>query len=153
VNSTRSFHTDWAGDEMTRNEAKDLLLFHSFSHSEAPHDPRAASGFLGSLRPYRGRLDPSNLHEVMAALVTLASEFEQSELDREIVHALWSITHLARAWGLEPEGMLRSNRLISDDDIATLTAWVEAISYATWCLLDGVGIDEALEPYRQLQSI
>ena len=137
---------------MTCDEAKELLLLHSFSHPDAAHHPRAARGFLGSLRPYRGRLDPSNLHEVMAALVTLASEFERPTLDRQIVHALWSITHLTRAWGLEPEGMLRSNRLISDDDIATLTTWVEAISYATWCLLDGVGIDEALEPYREIQS-
>lgn len=137
---------------MTRDEAKELLLLHSFSHPSAPHHPKAAGGFLGSLRPYRGNLDPANLHEVIAALVTLAPEFEQPTLDREIVAALWSINHLARAWGVEPDGMLRSNSLISDDDVATLTSWVEAISYATFCLLDGVGLDEALQPYRAIQS-
>ena len=82
---------------MTRDEAKELLLLHSFSHPSAPHHPKAAGGFLGSLRPYRGNLDPANLHEVIAALVTLAPEFEQPTLDREIVAALWSINHLARA--------------------------------------------------------
>ena len=137
---------------MTRQEAKELLLLHSFSHPSAPDSPRAASGFLGSLRPYSGTLSPAAFHEVMAALVTLAPELEQSSLDREIVSALWSITHMARAWGLEPDGMLRRNGLISDEDIATLSSWVDAISYATLMLLEGAGVDEALQPYREIKA-
>lgn len=138
---------------MTRDEAKELLLLHSFTHPSSPDHPRAATGFLGSLRPYKGRLDPANLHEVMAALVTLAPELERATLDREIVSALWSITHMARAWGLEPEGMLRRNGLISDKDVEMLSDWVDAISYATLSLLDGSGLEVALEPYRELQAL
>lgn len=137
---------------MTSREAKELLLLHGFSHPSAHDDPRAARGFLGSLRPYTGSLDPRNLHEVMAALVTLAPELERPSVDREILDALWSMTHLARAWALDPDGMLRRNGLISDDDAGTLASWIEAISYATMTLLGGAGVDEALEPYRQLQT-
>jgi|SRR6478735_7093193 len=137
---------------MTREEAKELLQLHSFSHPNAHSDPRAERGFLGSLRPYQGSLIPANFHGVMAALVTLATELEQPSLDREVVSAVWGITHLARAWGLEPEGMLRRNNLISEEDIETLASWVDAISYATMMLLDGAGLEEALEPYHEIQS-
>ena len=135
---------------MTHQEAKELLLLHSFSHPSSAEDPRAASGFLGSLRPFSGSLNPANLHEVMAALETLAPDLTGPSLDREIISALWGITHLARAWGVEPGGMLRRNNLISEDDVSTLSTWVETISYATFMLLDGAGIDVAFHDYREM---
>jgi len=128
---------------MTPTEAKELLLLHGFSHPDSATDPRAAAGFLGSLRPYRGRLEPRNFHEVLAALRVLSPTLEEPLLDREVVSALWGIVHLARAWGVHEDGMLRRNRLISDADVATLTEWIETISYATCCLLDGTGVNEA----------
>ena len=126
-------------------------MLHAFTHPSSVEDARAATGFVGSLRPYTGKLYPENFHEVMAALATLALELEQPTVDREIIGALWGITHFARAWGLEPDGMLRRNDLISDEDVDTLSSWVDAISYATVTLLDGGGLDEAFSSYREIQ--
>lgn len=58
---------------MTPAEAKTALQFHAFRHPEF-EDERACNGFLGSLRPYRGRLNEASFHEVMQALRGLAPE-------------------------------------------------------------------------------
>ena len=131
---------------MTSAEAKQLLLLHSGAHPDTNHS-KSQSGFLGSLRPYGGCLLAENFHEVMAALKVLAPQLEGPLVDREVASALWGICHLGRAWGVEPDGMLRSNRLISDADIARLESWIECISYATMVLLDGGGIEEAFHEY------
>jgi hypothetical protein len=133
--------------------ARELLLLHSTGHPDV-HHPTWERGFLGSLRPYRG-LREANLHEVMAALVALAPELRRERVDREVVAALWGICMLARLCGLHPDGMLRRNGLISDEDVARLDAWVQAIQWAVSMLLgttDGpdAPLDEALAGYRQL---
>lgn len=136
---------------MTSTRAKELLLLHSFSHPEAAEHPKAARGFLGSLRPYRGHLLDENFHDVMQALRTLAPTLTVTAIDREVVAALWGICHFARAWGIHPEGMLRRNDLIGEADIAKLERWVDMISYATFCLLDGTGGEqEAFHEYDSL---
>lgn len=137
---------------MTPLEARELILHHAFSHPDSAEHPKSATGFLGSLRPYRGTLDPANFHEVMASLTVLAPSLETQSVDRETVGALWAITHLARMWGVDPGGMLRSNNLISDDDVATLQNWVDMISYATLMLLSGAGRDEAFHDYRNREA-
>ncbi|EEF60634.1 hypothetical protein [Pedosphaera parvula] len=131
---------------MTIAEAKELLLMHSFAYSDVDH-PKMKSGFLGSLRPFSGHLNEQNYHEVMAALLVLAPSLEQPVVDREVVRSLWGICHLARAWGVYPDGMLRSNGLIQPADVERLDGWIEHISYATMVLLDGGGIDVAFEFY------
>lgn len=125
---------------MTKQEAKELLLHHSFNHEDF-EDPKSARDFLGMLRPFNGTLLEENYHEVMAALRVLADDFTHPTVDREIIAALWGICHFARAWGLEPEGMLRSNNLIRDEQIQQLADWVDSISYATCCLLDGAATE------------
>jgi hypothetical protein len=137
-------------NSMTSTQAKELLLLHSFSHPDAAEHPKAAHGFLGSLRPYRGHLIDDNFHDVMQALRTLAPTLRATAIDREVVAALWGICHLARAWGTHPEGMLRRNGLIGDPDIEKLAHWVDMISYATFCLLDGTGEEEAFCEYDSL---
>lgn len=111
------------------------------------------SGFLGSLRPFQGHLIEQNYHEVMAALRVVAPSLEQPDVDREVVRSLWGICHLARAWGVYPDGMLRSNGLIQPADVERLDDWVERISYATFVLLDGGGIDRAFELYDNPTAI
>src|SRR5262249_5416555 len=96
-----------------------------------------------------------NLDEVMAAVVTLAPDLRAERVDREIVSDLWGICMMARLWGVHPDGMLRRNRLISDDDVARLDAWVQAIQWAVSMLVDAAGdpddaLDSALADYRQL---
>ncbi|WP_400192209.1 hypothetical protein [Hymenobacter sp. B81] len=131
---------------MTSAEAKNLLLHHAFSHSDHEH-PTSQHGFLGMLRPFDGTLNEANYHAVMAALHVLANDLEHPTLDREIIAALWGICHFARAWGLDPDGMLRRNDLISPSQIQQLDTWVASISYATCCLLDGSGRAEAFADY------
>jgi hypothetical protein len=136
---------------MTTAEAKELLQFHSFTHPDVDHS-KMEGGFLGSLRPYQGQLFEKNFHEVMAALRVLAPSLQQTPIDREVVSALWNICHLGRAWGVYPNGMLRSNNLIQPQEIERLESWVACISYATMMILDGVDIDDAFSEYDKTKT-
>lgn len=104
-------------------------------------------GFLGSLRPYTG-LNPENFQEVMSALRVLAPEFCKDTLDRDLVHSVWSICNLSRAWGLDPSGMLRRNNLISAEEINILEGWLRQISWTVEFLLIG-DIDTAFTDWRE----
>ena len=132
---------------MTSAEAKEMLLLHSFCDPRSAEHPKATGGFLGSLRPYSGHLVEENFREVMESLRVLAPELSGATVDRDVVGALWAMCHLARAWGVEPEGMLRRNALISAADVEILAGWVDTLSYATMCLLDGSGQEEAFHAY------
>ena len=133
---------------MDFQEAKELLLLHSFGHPDINH-PKMERGFLGSLRPYRG-LNDENFHEVMQALISLAPHFQhESRVDKEIISALWTICELGRAWGIHRDGMLRRNNLITTKEVTRLEHWIETISYAVFVLLDGGDLETALEPYPQ----
>ena len=122
-------------------QAKRLLLLHSFGLDELDN-PQMLGGFMGSLRPYHG-LREENFHEVMQALRVLAPQLQQPEIDAEIINALWSICHMARAWGVHEDGMLRRNDLIAPADVERLESWIEAISCATMILLDGGDVEAA----------
>ena len=135
---------------MDRASAKEFLLLHSFSHPQSASHPKAKSGFLGSLRPYAGSLNPDNFREVMDALVVLASDLrEKPSVDRQVVGALWGIVNLSRVWAIEPDGMLQRNGLIDERDIQRLARWIGMISYATMTLLDGGSEEEAFDDYRK----
>lgn len=134
---------------MTKEEAKEVLMYHSFTHEDI-NNPKTENGFLGMLRPFRGELIEANYHEIMEAIKTLSDELEtEDKIDKEIISALWGICHLGRAWGLHPDGMLRRNNLITQEQIQVLKGWIENISYATMSLLDGSGIEVAFEPYNE----
>ncbi len=138
--------------EMDRDQAIELLLLHSCAHPDFNH-PKWESGFIGMLRPFGGELIEDNYHEVVACIGCLAGELQsEAPVDKRIVSSLWGICHTARAWGVEEDGMLRRNRLISDEQVRTLDEWVDAISYATTTLLDGEDLDSALAQYRQQQG-
>src|SRR5688572_28484608 len=101
---------------MDFDRAKELLLLHSCQHPDFYHR-KSAGGFLGSLRPYTG-LNEDNFHEVMAAIVALAPHLLQSrQVDRDIMSSLWSLCRTAHNWGLHPNGMLRRNGLMSNEDV------------------------------------
>jgi hypothetical protein len=135
---------------MSPDEARELLSFHCCANPNTD-DPRWQQGFLSMLRPYGGLREPV-FHEVMACVKALADELVADKLDRATISSLWGICHLGRAWGVEEDGMLRRNGLITDTDKSRLADWIDCISYAVLMLLDGSGVEEAFEPYRQLQS-
>ena len=93
------------------------------------------------LRPYQG-LSVDALADVKESLRACAPRFSEDRLPRELVHALWAISYFGKFWALEPEGMLRRNGLISDDDQKKLAKFLERFDYAVAMLLDGA-IDEA----------
>jgi len=118
---------------VTPAEAKQRLLFHSQPEEGA---------FLDMLRPYRG-LRHDVLVDVLDALRASAPEITGDALPRELVSALWAISHLGRSWALDPGGMLRRNNLISAADQETLGVFLERFDYAVESLLDGGAVDTA----------
>ncbi len=133
---------------MNREEAVELLKKHAFVHDDL-EDEKMARGFLGMLRPFDGTLIEANFHEMMEILDVLADELEQDKLDRTVVSCLWSICQYARAWALEPDGMLRRNELISDEQLRQMAEWVDAISYAVTVLMEGGGREDAFWSYQE----
>lgn len=119
-------------------EAKRQLLLHGSGAANCVDGPQfLKDGFVGSLRPYRG-LQEKNFHVVMEALLTVGERFHQDrQVDQRLVHTVWSLCRYARVWGLHPDGMLRRNRLITDNDAARLELWVDTIEQTALCLLGG----------------
>jgi hypothetical protein len=130
---------------MNHQEAKKLLLHHSFQHEDVEH-PKSVGGFLGMLRPYQGKLIEENFVEIQEIIKIYAEDFQNnSEIDKQVISALWGICHLGKAWAVEPDGMLRSNDLISNADVERINDWINQISYAVMMLLDGSDIESAFE--------
>src|SRR5437870_2228059 len=108
---------------MTSEEARELLLLHRFGHPNVNH-PKMETGFLGSLRHFRG-LNEDNFHEVMAAIRTLAPELQRPDVvDKEILSALWDMCWQASLIGLHSLGALQRNNIISLQEIEQLEDWV-----------------------------
>jgi hypothetical protein len=138
-------------EKVTGDQARQAILHHA--SPVAGSDSDAGPGFLETLRPYRGRLEARTFHEIMAALRVLAPELNAgASVARDIVAALFAISYFGRLWGVEPDGMLRRNGLISESDIATLSRWINCIDYAVVCLLDGGDIEGAFDEYRTLEQ-
>ena len=121
---------------MNREEAIERLKFHSGSHEDI-ENPRWQSGFLPSLRPYKG-LNYAAYESLMQCLETLKPDIKDKEtINAEIIQELWTICHYAKAWGADPQGMLRRNNLISEPDLEQLEEWINEVSYTVSCWLEG----------------
>lgn len=122
---------------MDFDAAIEELSFHCGSHPSI-HDPRWDSGFLQTLRPYRGHLDRDAWSRVIQCVDAVAGHIKEAPvIDRSIINSLWAICYYSRLWALEPDGMLRRNNLISEADQATLAEWLDDLSYRIACMLDG----------------
>lgn len=130
---------------MSIDEAKELLSYHS-GRNENVDNPKWINGFLGSLRPFRGELLESNFIEVMECMKVLQDEFEQDKVDKNILNDIVRITHLARAWA-SPDGMLGSNKLLTEEQTTKLNLWVDIIQEALMWLLDDAP-EEAFVSYK-----
>ena len=117
---------------MTPDEGVERLSFHT--------QPEPGS-FLNMLRPYKG-LQDEILADVARSLRACAERFTSEALPRELVSALWALSHLGRSWALEPDGMLRRHRLITEADQAKLADFFSHFEYAVMLLLDGA-LEEA----------
>ena len=115
-------------------EAKELLSYHSGRNTDVNNE-KWIKGFLGSLRPFKGELIEENFIEVMECMKVLQEEFKEDKVDKNIINDIIGIAHLARTWA-HPEGMLGSNKLLSEEQTAKLNLWVDIIEEALMWLLD-----------------
>ncbi|WP_460583942.1 hypothetical protein [Hymenobacter arcticus] len=132
---------------MTELEALELLKHHSYNHDDIEH-PKTTQGFLGMLRPFTGQLYEANFHELMSIIKLLKEHFRGDRIERQIISSFWGICHFSAAWGLDEDGMLRRNNLLSAEQVQQLSTWIECVSYTISSLLDGVDDDGAFELYR-----
>lgn len=84
----------------------------------------------------------------MECLRVLEPELRTQAIGRDLINGLWGICHLARAWGVHPDGMLRRNQLIAPEDVQRLEAWIDQISWTVFWLLDGADSETAFEAYE-----
>ena len=116
---------------MTVDQARRIVRKHAGRSEEEPEN-----GFLGMLRPYR-QLREAHFRELMQALRALAPSLQSSRVDRELVADLWELVFLAWLWALSPTSKLRKNHLITAEDEATLSAWLEEIGLTVSLMLGG----------------
>jgi hypothetical protein len=125
---------------MTRDQAMEQLRFHSGRHPDVDNI-QWENGFLPSLRPYKG-LNRNSFDNLMACLNVLKDGIKEAEfIERELILDLWTICHYSKAWGTDPEGMIRSNNLISEDDLRQLEDWINKISCKVSFWLEGIEED------------
>lgn len=136
---------------MNYDEARHLLLMHGSGMTDAQGNPLVYDkGFLGMLRPYRGTLITENFHIVMEALYVVGEQIHESEkVDRQLVESIWSMCLLARLWGIEPDGMLQRNHLITPADTKQLAIWIETIERSALAILGGCPADVAISGYAE----
>lgn len=119
-----------------------LLLHAGMSSEDIQSD-----GFLGTLRPYKG-LHDENFHQVMEAIL-LAGEsiYSEPKIDRDLVDAIWRMCIIARLSGIELNGPLVKNKLISPQDSLKLQSWVTTMEKTMLRLLSGNSPSESIHAY------
>lgn len=122
---------------------------HGIGRDDVPlNEALVKDGFLSSLRPFSG-LREENFLQVMEAIIALKPHVAgQSNLDRRLMKGLWELTTRTRLWGLDQNGMLQRNRLLSVDDTAKLLRWVQCIEMAVSRLLSDGDPSDAIAHYR-----
>lgn len=119
---------------MDKEKAKELLSFHSGRNSDI-QNPKWKDGFLGSLRPFRGKLPEENFIEIMECLKALKNEFSTPSIEKEVIADLVAIIHLTRVWA-SPSGMLGRNHLLTQEQTELLLVWIDIIETGLMYLLD-----------------
>ena len=134
---------------MDYEEAVNVILVHGIGRNDVPlEEALMKDGFLGCLRPFSG-LREENFLLVMRAIIALKPHLSESRTwERRLVEGLWGLTTTARLWGLDPNGMLQRNHLLSAEDTNRLLLWVHCIEMAVSRLLRDGDPADALAYYR-----
>jgi hypothetical protein len=104
-------------------------------------------GFIGCLRPYSG-IRAENFHSVVESLLSVSIAFASTNtIERCIAESICRITVTARRWGIDDDGMLVRNKLISPDDRAQLRRWITIIETMMLDLLAGLKPHETIHGY------
>ena len=75
---------------MTKEEAYTLLSFHSCRNNDIENE-KWENGFLGSLRPFQGRLYECNFIETVECLKVLADDFMKPTIKQTLLSDVYSI--------------------------------------------------------------
>jgi len=126
---------------MKKEDACNILSYHSGRNPDIDND-RWKNGYLGVLRPYRGRLPVENFIEIMECLNVLKEEFQKTEINRELIADVNGIIHYSNIW-TEKDGML--DGVLPKEQVNLLRKWTAMISYCVICLLEKN--DEAFYEY------
>lgn len=149
INTEREKISAEREDIMDKNNAKELLSFHSGRNSDI-HNPKWKNGFLGSLRPFCGKLPKESFVEVMECMEALKEEFAAETIEKDIVADVVAITHLTRVWA-SPNGMLGRNQILTEEQTKHLLAWVDIMESCLMYLLDG-DEEDAFSDYEDYQN-
>jgi hypothetical protein len=130
--------------------AVNTILMHSCGRDDVPlEEALFENGFLGCLRPFSG-LREENFLQVMKALIALKIYLSRrTEWEVRLINGLWDLVVNARNWGLDPDGMLQRNRLLTTSDTEQLRLWVRCIESAILRLLRGGNPEEMMLYYRE----
>jgi hypothetical protein len=83
----------------------------------------------------------------------VADRIREDPIDREVLDILLVLLHTADAWALDPDGMLRRNKLISDGDQRVMRRWLSVLSQVLGRLVAGAELEEAFRPYTELREL
>ena len=132
------------GETMNIELAKKILSFHSCRNDDI-NNPKWENGFLGSLRPFQGKIYEENFKEIIECLKTLEIEIKKENIDKNIVSDIISIIHLTRVW-VSKKGILGENNLLTNEQTKYLLTWVDIIESCFMSLLEGAS-EEAFFDY------
>jgi len=125
-----------------KEDARSILSYHSGRNPDIDND-RWRNGYLGILRPYRGKISVENFIEIMECLNVLKDEFQKTEINRELIADVNGIIHYSNMW-TEKDGML--DGILSEEQVDLIRKWTAIISYCVICLLENN--DEAFYEYE-----
>lgn len=133
---------------MEYRDALNTILMHGIGRNDVPlSEALHEHGFIGCLRPWSGLRD-ENYVDLMTAILSLRQSLSGRDTwPIELVAGIMGITRMAHCWGVDDAGMLRRNRLISDNDVARLRFWTHRIESVVEQLLKG---NDPLELYPDL---
>jgi hypothetical protein len=134
---------------MNYEEAVNVILMHGIGRDDVPlEEALVKDGFLGCLRPFSG-LREENFLQVLRAIIALKPHLAESKTwEHRLVAGLWGLTTTARLEGLDPDGLLQRNKLLSAEDTKRLLLWVRCIEMAVSKLLRDGDPADALAYYR-----
>lgn len=117
---------------MKKEEAYNILSYHSGRNEDFNND-KWKNGYLGMLRPYRGKISLENFMEIMECLKILKDEFCKSEINRDLIANINGIIYYSNMW-TEKNGML--DGILPKEQIMLIRRWTSIISYCVICLLE-----------------
>jgi len=139
-------NSDHEYTEPVKDAARASILRHCAAIDD-PHRP----GILSKLRPYRG-VDEHDYPELMTAILTIGKDFASPD-SYDLVRHIWGLCWTIRNWAVRPTGLLRANKIISEQEVAVLDTWCEVIETTMLRLLGPHELHEAALPFLGLVAI